>query len=95
MAIATLVSTEVRTGQTYEVSASLLSNEPVDEQDTSSLRINASNNGRCYVHILRNLGDETYLAKVAARPEQAEVTGFTLLVTDEQMIQAQPYRHQS
>lgn len=92
MAMTTAVPAEVQLDQTYEVPASLLSNEPVDEQDTSSLRAAASNddNGVCYVHLSRLLENGVYLARVAARPEDA-ARGFTLIVTDEQMAQAKPY----
>lgn len=74
--------------QTYMMSAMLLSDEPVDAQDTSSLRAAASNNGICYMHLARLLHDGTYLAKVAAAAESLPARGYTIIVTDEQIAQA-------
>lgn len=91
MAIATIAPIKVQLHQTYEMPASVLSNEPVDAQDPSSLRADASCNGVCYLSIIRSLEEGMHLAKVAAHPENA-TQGFTLVVTDEQMAQAQPYR---
>src|SRR5690242_11167767 len=90
MAINALAPVKVKLQQTYEVPASLLSDEPVDEQDASNLRADASSHGVCYLRLIRSLEDGAYLAKVAAHPENA-IQGFTLIVTDEQMTQAQPY----
>lgn len=91
MGTATIASIKVQLGQIYEMPASVLSNEPVDSQDTSSLRADASCNGVCYLSLIRSLEDGMHLAKVAAHPENA-TQGFTLVVTDEQMVQAQPYQ---
>ena len=43
----------------HALPATILSAEPVDEQDTSNLRADASSNGICYLHILRSLHDGT------------------------------------
>ena len=91
MATGTLTPIAVQLHQTYEAPASLLSDDPVEEQDVSSLRAEASADGVCYLRPLRLLEDGIYLVRVAARPGRV-MQGFTLIVTDEQMAQAQPYQ---
>ena len=91
LTIVPVASVKVQLDTTYLLPAFLLSDEPVDEQDTSSLRAEASNNGTCFVRILRSLERGTYLARVAAHPEQVKTGGYTLAVTDEHLTLAQPY----
>lgn len=90
--LVTVASTKVQLDQTYILPAFLLSDEPVDEQDPSSLQADANNNGKCYLRVLRNFGGGAYLARVAPHPEQVEAAGYTLIVTDEQLAQVQLYQ---
>ena len=53
----------------YVMLAATLSADAVDEEDTSNLRADASNEGICYIHVIRSLDDGLYLVRVAARPE--------------------------
>ena len=96
MALATLelvqAPIEEHLAPIYMLPASLLSDEPVDEQDTSSLRAEASSNGVCYLHLLKALPDGlTYVAKVAAHPEQV-MQGFILIVSYKHLAQAWLYQ---
>ena len=53
----------------YVAPAAILSADPVDEQDASRLRADASSDGACYFEVTRSFHDGTYLARVAARPD--------------------------
>ena len=50
------------------VPALVLSAEPTHDEDPSSLQVEASHAGQCYVRVLLSFGDGTYLAHVAASP---------------------------
>lgn len=75
----------------YVMPNTVLSPEPVDELDGSSLRAEASTNGKCYVRFIRPLHDGTYLARVAATPEDILSHGYTLVLTTAQLTLARPY----
>jgi hypothetical protein len=62
--------------------ATILSAEPIDEQDTSNLRADASSNGICYLYILRSLHDGTCLARVAAHPDLLTEQGYTVVLSE-------------
>ena len=64
----------------HVLSASLLSDEPVDAQDESSLRADASANGICYVTVSRPLDSGALLARVAAHPSLLPDMGYTVVL---------------
>ena len=75
----------------YVMPAKMLSNEPTDTDDTSSLRAEASQDDTCFVHITRSFGDGTFLARVAASPNFKHAQGFTLVLTEANLAQAKPW----
>ncbi|HLI89090.1 MAG TPA: hypothetical protein VKV37_10415 [Ktedonobacteraceae bacterium] len=72
------------------IPAELLSDEPTDEQDRSSLRRDASCKGLSYLVVLRELSAGLYLARVAATPERVR-QGYTVLLDEEALRHAQPW----
>ncbi len=74
----------------YVMLAATLSADAVDEEDTSSLRADASNEGICYIHVIRSLDDGWYLARVAAGPELLP-EGYTVILSEGQLAYALPW----
>jgi len=74
----------------YVFPAEVLSAQPVDEEDTSSLREDASADGQCYLHVIDDLHDGTYLCWVAATPDAIRARGYTILLGEEHLEQARP-----
>jgi hypothetical protein len=74
----------------YVLPAEVLSAQPVDEEDTSSLREDASTDGQCYLHVIDDLHDGTYLCRVAAIPDAIRTRGYTLILSEEHLEQARP-----
>jgi len=70
--------------------AAALSADSVDEEDTSSLRADASNEGICYIRVIRELGDGWYLVRVAARPELLP-EGYTVVLDERHLACALPW----
>ena len=64
----------------HVLSATLLSDEPIDAQDESSLRADASANGICYVTVSRPLDGGALLARVAAHPSLLPAMGYTVVL---------------
>ncbi|QBD78009.1 hypothetical protein EPA93_19210 [Ktedonosporobacter rubrisoli] len=81
----------VKLGQTYILPASILPKGHVNDQDRSSLYIDASSKGITYAYCVRQLEAHTYLVRVAATPKAAP-KGFTFLVKEEQLVHLYPYR---
>src|SRR5258708_36473532 len=79
------MNTPLQSAEYRVMPATMLSDEPIDEQDCSSLRREASTNGVCFVQIIRLLHDGTHLARVAAHPELLPEQGFTIVLTDAQV----------
>ena len=75
----------------YVIPADVLSDEPIHEEDSSSLRLDASRDDTCYVRITRSFGDGTFLACVAASPECKQTQGFTVVLTEAQVLKARPW----
>jgi hypothetical protein len=75
----------------YVMPADVLSDEPTHEEDTSSLRAQASQDDICYVHITRSFGDGTFLSRVAASPNFKYAQGYTLVLTEAHLAQARPW----
>lgn len=68
----------------------VLSDDETEEQDTSSLYAEASTDGYSFAQVSRSFHDGTYLAHVAASPEQVS-TGFTIILSEEDLYCALPY----
>ncbi len=76
----------------YVLLAAHLSTDPVDEEDPSNLRADASQGGLCFVRVIRSLHDGTYLVRVAADPDLlAHDHGYTVLLSEEQLACALPW----
>ena len=75
----------------YVMSADVLSAEPTHEEDPSSLRDDASCDGRCYLKLTRSFGDGTYLARVAASPALLRHQGYTVVLHEAQLAKALPW----
>ncbi len=60
--------------------ATVLSDEPIDAEDTSNLRADASTDGVCFVHICRTLQDGSLLARAAAHPDLLPEQGYTVIL---------------
>ena len=71
------------TPQYHVIPAALLSDEPIDEQDASSLRTDASDNGISYETVSRLLNDGTLLARVAAHPALLPEQGYTVVLNSQ------------
>jgi hypothetical protein len=74
----------------YVLSAEVLSAQPVDDNDPSSLREDASTDGYCYLHVIDDLHDGAYLCRVAATPDAIHMHGYTILLSQEHLEQARP-----
>ncbi len=74
----------------YVAPATILSAEPVDDADASSLRADASTNGVCYLEVTRSFHDGTYLARVAAHPDLIRTQGYTIVLNAAQLALARP-----
>jgi hypothetical protein len=70
--------------------AAILSAEPVDDEDVSNLRAEASHNGVCYLEVTRAFHDGTYLARVAAHPDLIRIQSYTVVLSAAQLAQARP-----
>ena len=75
----------------YVAPANVLSAEPVDDEDASNLRAEASHNGACYLEVTRLFQDGTYLVRVAAHPDLIRTDGYTVVLYAAQLAQARPY----
>ena len=75
----------------YVLSADVLSAEPTHDDDSSSLRNDASCDGYCYVKLTRSFGDGTYLARVAASPALLRHQGFTVVFDEAHIAKALPW----
>jgi len=74
------------------VPADVLSADPVDKEDASSLRADASHDGLSYIQVTCMLEDGVYLAHVAASPDRA-ARGYTILLSEQQLYSALPWDH--
>jgi len=71
--------------------STVLSGEPTHDEDTSTLQSDASHDGKCYARVILSFGDGTYLAHVAASPDFKCTPRFTVVFSEAQLAQAQPY----
>src|SRR5450755_2201147 len=74
----------------YVAPATILSADQVDEQDTSSLRADASTNGACYLEVTRSFHDGTYQTRVAAHPNLIRTRGYTDVLNAARLALARP-----
>ncbi len=72
--------------------ADLLSADPIDQEDASSLRTDASQDHLSYIQVTRMLEDGVYLAHVASTPDRA-AKGYTLLLNEQHLYYALPWDH--
>jgi len=72
------------------IPAELLSEDPFDEQDTSSLRADASEDRLSYIQVSRMVEESLYLARVASAPENV-ANGYTVLLNEQQLCFALPW----
>lgn len=72
------------------IPADLLSNEPTDAEDPSTLRADASQDGLSFVQVLRALEEGLYQTRVAASPDRVH-KGYTVLLTEQQLCFALPW----
>ena len=77
--------------QTCVLPAAILSADPVDDQDASSLQADASSDGICYLRVIDSFHDGTYLVRVAARPDLVRSHGYTVVLTEGQLASALPW----
>jgi hypothetical protein len=92
----TLPTRRIWYGYPYAIPADALSDEPTHDQDPSSLQAEASRDGICYLRLLQDFQDGTYLARVAAHPAFFPATeGYTVVLTDKQLAQARPWQGQA
>lgn len=75
---------------TSVIPASLLSDEPIDAEDSSSLRTDASHEGLSYLQVSYQLSESEYVCRVASSPDRA-ATGYTVLLTEQQLYFALPW----
>jgi hypothetical protein len=75
----------------YVILATHLSSDPVDEEDSSNLRADASTGGVCYLRVIRPLHDGTYLVRVAKSPELLGQAGYNVLLAEDQLASALPW----
>ncbi len=76
---------------TCVIPAILLSNE-ADPEDPSSLRADASHEGLSYLKVSYQLSEGVYVCRVAAAPNRV-ATGYTVLLTEQQLYSALPWDH--
>ena len=74
----------------YVLPASVLSDDPVDAEDPSSLRGDASRDGESYIQVLRPMADGISLARVAASPDRLP-HGYTVLLTEHHLSFTRPH----
>ncbi len=77
---------------TCVIPAALLSDEPTEVEDISSLRADASRGGLSFAHITQSLEEGVYLARVAASPDRV-AHGYTVLLTEHDLHFALPWDH--
>jgi hypothetical protein len=77
--------------QTAVLPDSIFSNVPTGKNDPSSLRKDASQCRLCYFRAIKQLADDTYIARVAASPKAVETGGYTIILTEAQLTQAIPW----
>jgi hypothetical protein len=77
---------------TSVIPASLLSDEPIDAEDPSSLRTDASHEGLSYLQVSYQLSEGVYVCRVASSPDRA-AAGYTVLLTEQQLSFALPWDH--
>jgi hypothetical protein len=77
--------------QTCVLPATVLSADPVDDQDGSNLQADASRDGTCYLQVIDTFHDGTYLVRVAANPELVRTQGYTVVLTEGQLACALPW----
>ena len=88
----TLPTKRIWYGYPYAIPADVLSDQPTHDEDSSSLRADASRDGTSYLRLLKAFHDGTYLARVAARPTFFPATqGYTVVLTAEQLAKARPW----
>ncbi len=75
----------------YVAPETILSAEPIDDQDASSLRADASEDGACYLEVTRSFHDGTYQARVASHPGLIRTQGYTIVLNAAQLALARPY----
>src|SRR5450755_4588913 len=75
---------------TSVIPARLLSDEPIDAEDPSSLRTDASHEGLSYLRVSYQLSEGMYVCRVAASPDRA-AKGYTVLLTEQQLYFALPW----
>jgi hypothetical protein len=76
----------------YVLLAAHLSADPVDEEDSASLRADASRDGLCFVRVIRSLEDGIYLVRVAADPDLlTRNQSYTVLLGEEHLVCALPW----
>lgn len=74
----------------YVAPAAILSTDPIDSKDASSLRADASDDGICYLEVTRSFHDGTYLARVAAHPDLIRTQGYTVVLNAAHLALARP-----
>lgn len=74
----------------YVMLAAILSADSVDGEDMSSLRADASNEGICYIRVIRSFDDGWYLVRAAVRPELL-AEGYTVVLSEGQLAYALPW----
>jgi hypothetical protein len=74
------------------VPANLLSQEPIHNEDTTTLQADARRDGKCSFRMILALGDGTNLAHVAALPDFKRAPRFTVMFSESQLALAQPLR---
>jgi hypothetical protein len=70
--------------------ADVLSAEPIDGEDGSNLRADASRNGLSYLQVVPSLEEGRYLVRIVATPECAR-KGYTVILSEEDLFQALPW----
>jgi hypothetical protein len=75
----------------YVMPADVLSAEPIDGGDMSSLRADGSHNGVCYLAVIRPLHDGTSLVRIAAHPDRILTQGYTVVLSEAELAKAQPW----
>ncbi len=71
--------------------ASVLSAEPIDASDLSSLKEAASQDGLSYGHIVKDLGSGCYLLHISSDPDCLPSFFYTLVLSDEDLLTALPW----
>jgi hypothetical protein len=74
--------------QTCVLPATVLSADPLEDTDMSSLQADASSDGMCYLRVIDSFHDGTYLVRVAANPDLVRTQGYTVVLTEGQLASA-------